>query len=171
MANSADHDQFCFFRSQLICIYTICKGTVYPGSAGQGLNSWKHDVRHINLHLVSGQIQQMTNWGHFSYFTQKIGSDISCKLSRRETCKLSHRETICMKSQILFSKKKYFKMSSAEIFTQHANAQRKWVLMVSGHNKSSDSGFVCVEVLWPSQPNGPCWAWSVYLTTLFIGQV
>ena len=26
-----------FFRSQLIWIYTVCKGRVYPGSAGQGL--------------------------------------------------------------------------------------------------------------------------------------
>ena len=34
MANSADPDQF---RSQLIWIYTVCKGKVYPGSAGQGL--------------------------------------------------------------------------------------------------------------------------------------
>ena len=34
-----------FFRSQLIWIYTVCKGRVYPGSAGQGLrkqfrNDW-----------------------------------------------------------------------------------------------------------------------------------
>ena len=28
-----------FFRSQLIWIYTVCKGRVYPGSAGQGLKS------------------------------------------------------------------------------------------------------------------------------------
>ena len=34
MANSADPDQF---RSQLIWIYTVCKGRVYPGSAGQVL--------------------------------------------------------------------------------------------------------------------------------------
>ena len=31
MANSADSDR------QLIWIYTVCKGGVYPGSAGQGL--------------------------------------------------------------------------------------------------------------------------------------
>ena len=28
----------CFFRSQLIWIYTVCKGRAYPGSAGQGLH-------------------------------------------------------------------------------------------------------------------------------------
>ena len=28
-----------FFRSQLIWISTVCKGRVYPGSAGQGLKS------------------------------------------------------------------------------------------------------------------------------------
>ena len=32
MANSADIDQLA------IWIYTVCKGRVYPGSAGQGLN-------------------------------------------------------------------------------------------------------------------------------------
>ena len=26
-----------FFRSQLIWVYTVCKGKVYPGSEGQGL--------------------------------------------------------------------------------------------------------------------------------------
>ena len=29
-----------FFRSQLVWIYTVCKGSIYPGSAGQGLNIW-----------------------------------------------------------------------------------------------------------------------------------
>ena len=47
----------------------------------------------------------------FSYFSQKTGFDISCKLSPLET--------ICMNCQSLFSgknkKKKYFKMSSADI--------------------------------------------------------
>ena len=41
MANSADPDLLAsevgFFRSQLIWIYTACKGRIYPGSAGQGL--------------------------------------------------------------------------------------------------------------------------------------
>ena len=35
MANSADSDQL---ASELIWIYTVCKGRVYPGSAGLGLN-------------------------------------------------------------------------------------------------------------------------------------
>ena len=30
----------CFFRSQLIWIYTVCKGRIYPGSAGQGLKKY-----------------------------------------------------------------------------------------------------------------------------------
>ena len=38
MANSADPDQFGFYRSQLIWIHTVCKGRAYPGSAGPGLN-------------------------------------------------------------------------------------------------------------------------------------
>ena len=49
-------------------------------------------------------------------FFQKIGTDISCKLSLEET--------ICMKCQSLFSgrkkKEKYFKTSPVEIFTKHA---------------------------------------------------
>ena len=52
----------------------------------------------------------------FLFCPRKKGSGTSCKLSSKET--------VCMKYQILFSrknKKKYFKMSSAEIFTtQHA---------------------------------------------------
>ena len=48
----------------------------------------------------------------FSYFSQKTGLDVSCKL------------WICMKCQTLFSgenkKKKYFSMSFAEISTQSA---------------------------------------------------
>ena len=31
----------CFFRSQLIWTYTVCKGRTYPGSAGQGLSYQK----------------------------------------------------------------------------------------------------------------------------------
>ena len=31
-------------RSQLIWIYTVCKGSVYPGSAGLGLNIVKNVV-------------------------------------------------------------------------------------------------------------------------------
>ena len=37
MANSVDPDHVGFFRSQLIWIYTVCKGKAYPGSSGQGL--------------------------------------------------------------------------------------------------------------------------------------
>ena len=50
---------------------------------------------------------------YFSYFSQKTGYDISCKLSPKET--------ICMKCRILFSgknKKNIINLSSAE------NAQR-----------------------------------------------
>ena len=51
----------------------------------------------------------------FFLLFQKLGFDI--------TCKLSHEETICMKCQSLFSRKirkNKFKLSSAEIFSQHA---------------------------------------------------
>ena len=45
-----------FSRSQLIWIYTVCKGRVYLGSAGQGLN----------LHMV---------WGPFSCITHYVNRD------------------------------------------------------------------------------------------------
>ena len=44
MANSADPDQLAsekLLRSQLVWICTVCKGMVYLGSAGQGLNEHK----------------------------------------------------------------------------------------------------------------------------------
>ena len=31
--------------------------------------------------------------------------------------------------------------------------------------------FVCVEVLWPRQPNGACQVWSFYLPTLLLGRL
>ena len=47
MANNADPDQLAF-RSQLIWIYTVCKGRVYPGSAGQGLKLlWTYQIFHL----------------------------------------------------------------------------------------------------------------------------
>ena len=36
-----------FWRSQLVWIYTVCKGRVYPGSAGQGLSSAYHNMGHV----------------------------------------------------------------------------------------------------------------------------
>ena len=57
MANSAD--PVGFFRSQLILIYTVCKGRVYPGSAGQGLSN---TVKLYSLPLpLSWLVQQTTN--------------------------------------------------------------------------------------------------------------
>ena len=44
-----------------------------------------------------GKISANGNLKYFSYFSQKIGFDISCKLSPEET--------ICMKHQSLFSGK------------------------------------------------------------------
>ena len=58
----------------------------------------KFFVWQINLLPLSGLIQQMAHWWYFSYFSQKTGFAISCKLSPLET--------ICMKCQILFSREK-----------------------------------------------------------------
>ena len=49
MTKGADLDQL---ASELIWIYTVCKGRVYPGSAGQGLSTLVHP----------GQIQHRTYW-------------------------------------------------------------------------------------------------------------
>ena len=38
MTNSVDSDQLASSEANT-WIYTVCKGTVYPGSAGQGLNT------------------------------------------------------------------------------------------------------------------------------------
>ena len=68
-------------------------------------------------HLAfTSQIQQTTSWRCFSYVWQKIGIDISRKLSPEQT--------ISMKCHILFSvaklKKNVIEMSSAEHFRQYA---------------------------------------------------
>ena len=67
----------------------------------------------------------------FSYFSKKIGFDILCKLSPQET--------ICMKCQSLFSgnnKKKYFKLSSAVIFTWSAK-QVGLIIVAEGNNDTN----------------------------------
>ena len=52
MANSADPDQLASL--ELIWIYTVCKGRVYPGSGGQGL---------INTALIlKFEHIQLTTW-------------------------------------------------------------------------------------------------------------
>ena len=45
MANSADPDQLASPEANL-WIYTVCKGRVYLGSAGQGLNTTSHNKQH-----------------------------------------------------------------------------------------------------------------------------
>ena len=93
-----------FFRSQLIWIYTVCKGRAYLGSARLGL---------IQCMIILQQISSSDHfylclalWVKFSadnilkyffYFSQKTRFDISCKLSPKET--------ICMTFQVLFSGK------------------------------------------------------------------
>ena len=75
MENSADPDQLAsseFFRSQLISIYTVCKGRVYPGSAWQGLillaekkNKKKNNLSYLELIVV--QISMETNCIYHKY--------------------------------------------------------------------------------------------------------
>ena len=45
---SADPDQMAS-RSQLIWIYTVCKGRVYPGSAGLGLKGTARLVKNVSV--------------------------------------------------------------------------------------------------------------------------
>ena len=48
MTNSADSDQLASEEeTKLICIYTVCKGRVYPDSAGPGLNVRTGMVRNL----------------------------------------------------------------------------------------------------------------------------
>ena len=52
MTNSADPDQLA--SSQLIWIYTVCKGRVYPGSAGQEL---KQNLDYVKRKIAFKQAQ------------------------------------------------------------------------------------------------------------------
>ena len=78
MANSADPDQLAS-SEQLIWIYTVCKGRVFPGLAGQGLlyvfmnteNISKYlelCCQHSKAHLRSLLIQILQT-AVFSYFS------------------------------------------------------------------------------------------------------
>ena len=81
MANSVDPDQLASSEANWSGS-TVCNGRVYPGSAGQGLT--------FTTLLATGN-SAVDKSVIFSHFSQKIGLDISCKLS------------ICMKYQNLFS--------------------------------------------------------------------
>ena len=57
-----------FFRSQLIWIYTVCKGRVYPGSAGHGLTRWIYIPAHILKTFESS-----SNENYFSVYVKSKG--------------------------------------------------------------------------------------------------
>ena len=71
MANSIDPDQLASEDAN-IWIYTVCKGRVYPGSAGQGL-MWNHRVAHpsalISCHaaLNSGNLPLVPHFALFAF--------------------------------------------------------------------------------------------------------
>ena len=128
MANSVDPDQMphsVVCNTSLQCLLR----PVCPNTLGY--------IQYISAKVKEDCYSRLALWvkfsadgilKYFSYFSQKTGFDISCKLSPffQKTgydilCKLSPKETICMKCQILFSgknKKNIINLSSAE------NAQR-----------------------------------------------
>ena len=82
-----------FFRSQLIWIYTVCKGRVYQGSAAEGLTFTTLLGNSADDKLI------------FSYFSQKTRFDLSCRLSplsKRVYEKNKKLEKICMRCEKLF---------------------------------------------------------------------
>ena len=70
--NSADSDQLAFFKSQLIWMYTVCKGRACPGSAGPQLKCFlKYDCtidRHASIQVSYTMIWQLV-WFMWSVYT------------------------------------------------------------------------------------------------------
>ena len=66
MTHSADPDQC---RSQLIWIYTVCKGRVYWGSTGLGSKCYVKKIKADGILIF------------FKYFFEKIRLGISCESS------------------------------------------------------------------------------------------
>ena len=57
----------CHFRSQQIWIYTVCKGRVYPGSAGQELSSKRcKRAKYKADHILYPRLEQTGTHQHFS---------------------------------------------------------------------------------------------------------
>ena len=67
---SNEYPQYIFKEKLEKYQYILIAKNTLSGSLG----NYKHLPRY-------GQFQQMTNWIYFSYFSQKIGCDTSCKLS------------------------------------------------------------------------------------------
>ena len=59
-----------FFRSQLIWICTFCKGRVYPGSAGQGLNEKVKATSHIGRSIRNTN-NDFNNFIYYSWITEQ----------------------------------------------------------------------------------------------------
>ena len=91
-----------FFRSQLIWIYTVCKGRIYPGSAGQGLTG----DRRLNCILFSYNGLLLNTFLTYipTVWPNSAEHKLIFSLFFPEN-KLWQEETICMKYQSLFSGK------------------------------------------------------------------
>ena len=125
VANSVDPDEMPRSAASHLGLYCLLR-PVCPNTYGKyGIQNFRTFpiVYYCCLTFpLSGLIQQTTNVWYFSYFSKKTRFDILCKLS--------HLETFCMKCQNYFLgkiKKKYFKMSSVEIFIQSAKRQYIYV--------------------------------------------
>ena len=93
-------------------IETMCRlaSSVHLGSSIPTMTFWDHNLFFlllrikINLyHSLNRFSRQQNCW----YFSQKIGSDISCKLSSKET--------VCMKYQNIFSRKSKKNISNCHL--------------------------------------------------------
>ena len=66
MANSADPEQLAS-SSQLIWIYTVCKGRAYTGSAGPGLMTllmfWNNAIDKIVTHYKEDSLHLLNTYG------------------------------------------------------------------------------------------------------------
>ena len=109
---------FFLFVLFLFCLFLFCGVWVAGGGGGTGEKKyldtpiiWGYGRHQMNITAYSADDKLKTVF----FFPQKKRSDIPCKLFQLET--------ICMNYQILFPgkmRKKYFKMSSTEPFTQSA---------------------------------------------------
>ena len=68
-----------------------------------------------------GLIKQTSNWWYFSYFCQKIGFDISCRFSSKETIYLKCKSLFSGKNKTTISKCRLIKFATFKKFIIFVN--------------------------------------------------
>ena len=125
-------------------------------------NTYLH--KDINQNHSLGKFSRWETDDIFLVFP-KVGIDISCIPSKETFCMKCQAKGVCMHCQSIFSEKKIKNISKCCLLKVLSN-----ILSII-YKQALIVWFVCLCWGFTAQStHWSCWAWSVYLATLFPGQ-